>query len=200
MRLVRATQPDSPHATPTTHRYVESGAGPRGLLSVLHAAKARALPGVVGVYAGADMESRSTAGIPGSAIGMNMMPGIKIPASYALASDKVRYGGDLIGQTLAPEVFLARELEMCYAALCYVVHYAEGIKERKAAPGKLMGGLIASKEKRRVEEAAGFIPKILSRLAQRLPKARTACDCKESMLFYKKQKRISNNWREWLNP
>jgi len=43
MRLVRATEPDGPHATETTRQCVESGAGPRGLLSVLHAAKARAL-------------------------------------------------------------------------------------------------------------------------------------------------------------
>ena len=43
MRLVRATDPASPHATEATHRYVETGAGPRGLLAILHAAKARAL-------------------------------------------------------------------------------------------------------------------------------------------------------------
>jgi MoxR-like ATPase len=43
MRLVRATQPDGPHATPTSRKYLEAGAGPRGLLSILHAAKARAL-------------------------------------------------------------------------------------------------------------------------------------------------------------
>ena len=43
MRLVRATQVDSPHATATTKKYLESGAGPRGLLSILHSAKARAL-------------------------------------------------------------------------------------------------------------------------------------------------------------
>jgi MoxR-like ATPase len=43
LRLVRATQPDSPHATETTRRYVESGSGPRGLLAILHGAKARAL-------------------------------------------------------------------------------------------------------------------------------------------------------------
>lgn len=110
------------------------------------------------------------------------------------------YGGDLIGQTLAPEVFLARELEMCYAALCYVVHYAEGIKERKSASEELMGGLIGRGDKRRVEAAAGFIPKILSRLVDRLPKAKRACTCRQSMLFYKKRKRIDDNWREWLNP
>jgi len=43
MRLVRATQPLSPHATEATAKYLESGAGPRGLLAILHAAKARAL-------------------------------------------------------------------------------------------------------------------------------------------------------------
>ena len=43
MRLVRATQPDSPHATAATHRYLESGAGPRALLGLLLAGKARAL-------------------------------------------------------------------------------------------------------------------------------------------------------------
>ena len=43
MRLVRATQSDSPHATPSSRKYLEAGAGPRGLLSILHAAKARAL-------------------------------------------------------------------------------------------------------------------------------------------------------------
>jgi len=45
MRLVRATDPASPHATETTRRYVEGGSGPRGLLATLHAAKARALSG-----------------------------------------------------------------------------------------------------------------------------------------------------------
>src|SRR5262249_49994939 len=35
------------------------------------------------------------------------------------------FGGDLIGMTLAPEVFLARELQMCYASLCYVASFVE---------------------------------------------------------------------------
>jgi 5'-methylthioadenosine phosphorylase len=47
-------------------------------------------------------------------------------------------GGDLVGQTLVPEVFLARELEFCYAALCYVVNFAEGIKERPYEPGSAL--------------------------------------------------------------
>ena len=43
-------------------------------------------------------------------------------------------GGDLVGMTLVPEVFLARELELCYAALCYVVNFAEGLKDRPYQP------------------------------------------------------------------
>ena len=43
MRLVRGTQPSSTHATATSRKYLESGAGPRGLLAILHSAKARAL-------------------------------------------------------------------------------------------------------------------------------------------------------------
>ena len=49
-------------------------------------------------------------------------------------------GGDLVGQTLAPEVFLARELELCYVALTYVVNYAEGLVERPYRPGCSLKG------------------------------------------------------------
>lgn len=36
-------------------------------------------------------------------------------------------GGDVIGQSVAPEVYLAREIGACYARLEIVVNYAEGI-------------------------------------------------------------------------
>lgn len=35
--------------------------------------------------------------------------------------------GDIVGQSLCPEVFLAREIGACYAGLYVVVNYAEGI-------------------------------------------------------------------------
>ena len=43
LRLVRATQPESTHASEASGKYLEAGAGPRGLLAILHSAKARAL-------------------------------------------------------------------------------------------------------------------------------------------------------------
>ncbi|MDD2422497.1 MAG: MTAP family purine nucleoside phosphorylase [Heliobacteriaceae bacterium] len=36
-------------------------------------------------------------------------------------------GGDIIGQSVAPEVYLAREIGACYARLELVVNYAEGV-------------------------------------------------------------------------
>ncbi len=35
---------------------------------------------------------------------------------------------DIVGQSLAPEVYLAREIGACYANLSFVVNYGEGIK------------------------------------------------------------------------
>jgi 5'-methylthioadenosine phosphorylase len=38
-----------------------------------------------------------------------------------------RLGGDVIGQSFAPEVFLARDIGACYAGVYLVVNYGEGI-------------------------------------------------------------------------
>jgi 5'-methylthioadenosine phosphorylase len=39
-------------------------------------------------------------------------------------------GGHIVGMTSAPEVFLARELEMDYASICLVTNYGAGIQKR----------------------------------------------------------------------
>jgi len=38
-----------------------------------------------------------------------------------------RLGGDVIGQSLAPEVFLARDIGACFAGIYLVVNYGEGV-------------------------------------------------------------------------
>lgn len=39
-------------------------------------------------------------------------------------------GGDLVGMTASPEVFLFKELEICYASICVVTNYAAGMQRR----------------------------------------------------------------------
>ena len=41
-----------------------------------------------------------------------------------------RLGCDIVGMTGIPEAVLAKEMEMCYAAICYVSNKAAGIQER----------------------------------------------------------------------
>jgi 5'-methylthioadenosine phosphorylase len=46
------------------------------------------------------------------------------PAEVAMFS---RLGADVVGQSMCPEVYLAREIGACYARLDMVVNYAEGV-------------------------------------------------------------------------
>jgi len=39
-------------------------------------------------------------------------------------------GGDIVGMTSSPEVFLFKELEICYASICVVTNYAAGMQDR----------------------------------------------------------------------
>jgi 5'-methylthioadenosine phosphorylase len=39
-----------------------------------------------------------------------------------------RMGGDIISQTLTPEVYLAREIGACFASVEMVLNYAEGVR------------------------------------------------------------------------
>jgi len=110
------------------------------------------------------------------------------------------YGADLVGGTLAPELFLAKELEMCYAAICYVANYAEGVKEREFAAGKFMDGLVTRKEMRKAETAFSALPKIILRFAARLPREAVVCQCQQSMRRDKSLGIIGESWREWFRP
>jgi 5'-methylthioadenosine phosphorylase len=42
-------------------------------------------------------------------------------------------GCDIVGMTSAPEAFLARELEICYASLCFVTNMAAGLQKALSA-------------------------------------------------------------------
>jgi 5'-methylthioadenosine phosphorylase len=54
-------------------------------------------------------------------------PRLETPAEIEMFR---RLGCDIVGMTGFPEVALARELEMCYASLCYVSNMAAGIQKR----------------------------------------------------------------------
>jgi 5'-methylthioadenosine phosphorylase len=109
-------------------------------------------------------------------------------------------GGDIIGHTLCPEVFLARELEMCYASVCYVTNYAEGVKEREFKSGRLYEGLSTRREQKSVSRAFRALPGLLAKVAELHPTLSRSCHCQEAMRQYRRRSGIGRDWREWLNP
>lgn len=106
-------------------------------------------------------------------------------------------GADMVGMTLIPEVFLARELEMCYLALCYITNYAEGINQEKTyKKGILFDGLITEKEMKKIDKAVKEFPKIIKEFYKKLLFKTRNCNCKQLMERYKKK--IGHNWHNWI--
>jgi len=107
-------------------------------------------------------------------------------------------GGDYVGMTLCPEVFLARELEICYAAILYLTNYAEGLRPAATQPDRLFGGLMSPEEERAQREAVDALPALIGRAAGLLPSIGEPCACQRSMERYRRSGRIGDDWREWM--
>lgn len=106
------------------------------------------------------------------------------------------YGGDLIGTSLAPEVFLAKELQMCYASLCYVAGYAETGSDFRP----FEDGLILDPETqvRRAMQAVERLPRLLERLCAVLPQTAARCECASTMKHHIANGQIGGDWRTWI--
>ena len=109
-------------------------------------------------------------------------------------------GADLVGMTLVPEAFLARELEMCYAPVCYLTNYAEGVVEREFKTGELFEGMQSENEKADVDNAISKFPEILAATLVGLMQRGRDCHCGRAMQRYRDKGMIDDNWKNWLGP
>ena len=94
-------------------------------------------------------------------------------------------GADLVGMTLAPEAFLAREKEICYTPFCYLTNYAEGVKTREFKKGELFEGMQTEEEKKQVEASIQKFPALIRAVFESLKEEERACDCSEALRRYK---------------
>lgn len=77
-----------------------------------------------------------------------------------------RLGCDVVGMTVVPEVFLARELEICYATICFISNMAAGMQKR----------LTAQEVIETAKKAGPVIQQILSEVVSKTPRKRR-CPC-----------------------
>lgn len=76
-------------------------------------------------------------------------------------------GGGIVGMTGAPEAFLARELEMCYASVSFISNMAAGLQRT----------LSAKEVEEKGRETSQILNKILIEAIGKIPEARTGCSC-----------------------
>ncbi len=107
-------------------------------------------------------------------------------------------GGDMVGMTLIPEAFLARELEMCYASICYLTNFAEGISDRSFKKGELFEGMMNKDEQKKASASTKKFPVIIRKAVEQMQNLERNCCCKDAMLRYKKEGVISEDWRSWV--
>ena len=108
-------------------------------------------------------------------------------------------GADLVGMTLCPEAFLARELEICYAPVAYITNYAEGVRDLPYCPGDLFEGMLPPRDVLAVEAAKNAIPGIAVAAMAAVDKEARDCPCAVSMERYRKKGIIGSDFREWVS-
>jgi len=81
-----------------------------------------------------------------------------------------RLGVDVVGMTSVPEVVLARELEICYAPLCFVTNMAAGMQKR----------LTTSEVRKTAKKAYPVLQKLLRETVKNLPIKRN-CLCPHAL-------------------
>jgi len=124
-------------------------------------------------------------------------PRLETPAEVRMLAT---IGAELVTHAFVPEVFLAKELEMCYAALCYVVGYAEtGTRHRPFATGNLFGGLTQQSDSDRLAGVVAAMSQIAANISRALGSAEKICQCAQTMATHRKSHNLPDEWREWFS-
>ena len=120
-------------------------------------------------------------------------PRLETPAEIRMFA---QWGADLVGMTLLPEAFLARELEICYGSLCLVSNFAEGVEERAFKEGVLFEGMLSGEEENRVEHMISLLPEITGNALEAIAKMERGCDCGKAMERYRRNGRITGSLQD----
>jgi 5'-methylthioadenosine phosphorylase len=121
-------------------------------------------------------------------------PRLETPAEIRLYASQ---GASIVGMTVAPEFALARELELCYATISWVVNPAEGVHARPYRPDVLFEGMASREELAEGDRAARLLPEILAATLDRID-GRRACYCRQAMERYKVRGDIGPDFRTWI--
>ena len=122
-------------------------------------------------------------------------PRLETPAEVrALAS----LGAEIVTHTFAPEMFLARELQMCYAALCYVLDYAEAGSRQPPLGGALFESMEPQAGTDRLAGVVGSLGQIVANVAAAARESSATCGCNRIQSQHIEQYALADDWRQWF--
>ena len=123
-------------------------------------------------------------------------PRLETPAEVRMLS---AIGAEIVTHCFVPEVFLAKELELCYAAVCYVVNFAEtGSRHRPFKAEDLFGGLMQRSDHERLSAAVGAITAITQKVADMARTGENVCECDRTMAANVHKYDLPDDWRQWF--
>lgn len=123
-------------------------------------------------------------------------PRLETPAEIRMLAT---VGAGVVTHNFVPEVFLARELQLCYAAVCYVVNYAEtGSRHRPFSTGDLFGGLTRVSDAERLRRPTQALPQLLGQLAQLCADTQPSCQCRQTMAGCIADEGLDDDWHKWF--
>ncbi len=123
-------------------------------------------------------------------------PRLETPAEIRLHAAG---GAELVGHSFAPEAFLAKELQLCFAGLAYVANYAEtGSRHRPFSANDLFGGLAGPSEGERTAHAIDAIADLTDWLAGYLAEHPPTCECDRTMAYEARKFGLGDDWRQWF--
>jgi len=123
-------------------------------------------------------------------------PRLETPAEVRMWAS---LGAQVISHTFAPENFLAKELQLCYAAVCYVVNYAEtGSRHRPFTAGDLFGGLMQDSGRERLAETLAAMRPIVESMTDAIDREPKICECDKTLAHSIEKYGLNEDWRQWI--
>jgi len=142
------------------------------------------------------LDRRRLGHVAGGVAAVNEGPRLETPAEIRMLATM---GAEVVTHSFVPEVFLAKELQLCYVAICTVVNYAEtGSRRRPFTAGGLFGGLTSPAEQSPVEQARAALCDVVRDVAEVLASRPRSCDCGRTMAQHAKECDLPDDWHAWF--
>ncbi len=128
-------------------------------------------------------------------------PRLETPAEVRMLA---KMDAEIVTHLFVPEMFLAKELQMCYAAVCYIMNYAEtGSRHHPFAAGGLFGGLRQRSDDDKLADVIDNLPDVAIRLAKKIQdatkNAKPNCECSKTMLQHIQEYDLPEDWHGWFD-